>query len=121
MAQAVTGNIGVQDESNELSYRRSIFFGHFLNAHMEQEYIAMLCEQWRRRIQVLFCVLSLHFTLMSVATVYKDSVSLLLAGSMMHNGTRITIYDLAPATGVQAFAFPVVTFGFTACTFIKRF
>ena len=108
-------------KGTETRFDRSKIFGHFLDADVERSYIALLCGKWRRRLQVSFCVMSLHVLLMSVATFAKwNWYPFQLAGTMLHDGKVVNMYDIVAGTASQAIYFPLVTIGFTIGCFSNR-
>lgn len=102
-------------------FQRSCIFGTFLSPELEREYVAILCEQWRRRTQILLSVLTVHFILIGMATGLKWTwYPFQHVGSMLHNGTLVNLHDLAPATGSQNTILPIFSASIALASFTRR-
>jgi hypothetical protein len=121
MMQAEETFADEDEEAQKKGFARSRILGTFLAPGLERDYVTMLCEQWRYRIRASYCVLSLHFVLMSMATAFKWlSYPFQLVGTLPHNGTLVSVHDLAPGTGIQNVLLPLFSIGFTLAAFSPK-
>ena len=122
LSAAGTSVSGVLDGGDEEpNFTRSFLFGHFLDARLEQLYVEILSAQWCRRLQVSFCALSLHFTLLNAATALKWTWHpSLLVSTLQHNGGKTNLHDLAPGMLSRSIYLPIVSICLSLCSFSSR-